>query len=855
MAGDEPAHGAPHRRRRLWLARRRACASRPARAEATLTLDGGTLVVEQARVSAGGASSSSSRGRAAAHPADHRQRVGPRGLRRRARRGARARQRSRGAASKPTPRVDVTERPCHRHARGRVAGADASRASGPGAPTVGGRFEGAQLVLDVARRARLRRAARGRGTARPSRLGAHRRARAGSRASTPRRSRGRRRARTPAVGAGERHRCAGRRRAGTSRRRAAKGRSRSQAGAGAGPRSRREPPRCGRAAARSRSPGARVEARGARVDGRRRARRLGRGRAAAGAAELPLPSLPALLADLGQPSRAPEIAGTAAGRGRRSRDRRPPCASRRACAGRSSPSAAARSGSMPSCATTQGRLSVAPLVLRSGSGQATLAGGIPLAPDGEWDLTGEIDALELEPALALFGLEGERPGHRERSRDGTLATSRWGARRCARPRACDGRRPRPRRRDRGRTWCRRARGREHGPPRPGGAARRPSSPAGASPGPGTTIRRRARSRRPWRRAASRGRGCRSFPRRRDASTGTLAGRAGALRQHAAAPAGELLLTLADAAFDGSAAAAAVGRGALRRARAETHRHRAATPFLQGSAPLEGDWPLRLEIDAKALPLQPLLDALGRAPEARATLEASGTIAVELPLREPSRLRYASSDLAVSGRIRAPRVAHGARSRSAGTARPSSSRGCGSRPGKAWLSARRAASRSRRRARSTSSSRATWTSRLSTPRSPGGRWAGTASCSCRCGARASPRRSRGASRSRTSGDASRAPAGATSTSTARFAGRELRVERLEANLLGGQLSASGGVPLVRRRAGRAPRLALRAARRRPRAASRPRAARGGRLALAAASRSTASCGPRRCRSPASPEAAG
>jgi hypothetical protein len=68
-------------------------------------------------------------------------------------------------------------------------------------------------------------------------------------------------------------------------------------------------------------------------------------------------------------------------------------------------------------------------------------------------------------------------------------------------------------------------------------------------------------------------------------------------------------------------------------------------------PPRGRWPLRLEIDASALPLQPLLDAFEAAKPARATVEASGRILVELPLRAPSRLRYASSDLALSGRVR------------------------------------------------------------------------------------------------------------------------------------------------------------------------------------------------------------
>ena len=57
-----------------------------------------------------------------------------------------------------------------------------------------------------------------------------------------------------------------------------------------------------------------------------------------------------------------------------------------------------------------GRLALAPLLVRSGFGKATLTGSVPVLADaGEWDLRGEIEALDLAPALALAGLEGEGP--------------------------------------------------------------------------------------------------------------------------------------------------------------------------------------------------------------------------------------------------------------------------------------------------------------------------------------------------------------------------------------------------------------------------------------------------------------
>src|SRR4029453_19455087 len=62
-----------------------------------------------------------------------------------------------------------------------------------------------------------------------------------------------------------------------------------------------------------------------------------------------------------------------------------------------------------------GRLSVAPFVLRRGRGQAALTGKVPLSPTDEWDLAGEVDSLDVAPALELAGLEGNGPA------TGTLA--------------------------------------------------------------------------------------------------------------------------------------------------------------------------------------------------------------------------------------------------------------------------------------------------------------------------------------------------------------------------------------------------------------------------------------------------
>jgi len=61
--------------------------------------------------------------------------------------------------------------------------------------------------------------------------------------------------------------------------------------------------------------------------------------------------------------------------------------------------------------------------------------------------------------------------------------------------------------------------------------------------------------------------------------------------------------------------------------------------------------VRLEIDVAGLPAQALFDAVtaGRLPGA--TLEARGTVVLDVPLRDAARFRYAGERLAASGRLR------------------------------------------------------------------------------------------------------------------------------------------------------------------------------------------------------------
>ena len=74
-------------------------------------------------------------------------------------------------------------------------------------------------------------------------------------------------------------------------------------------------------------------------------------------------------------------------------------------------------------------------------------------------------------------------------------------------------------------------------------------------------------------------------------------------------------------------------------------------FLRGGGPLQGDWPLRLQVETAALPLQRVLDAIPAARQQAASLAAQGTVTIDVPLRRPRDLRYASDGLVASGRLR------------------------------------------------------------------------------------------------------------------------------------------------------------------------------------------------------------
>ena len=304
-----------------------------------------------------------------------------------------------------------------------------------------------------------------------------------------------------------------------------------------------------------------------------------------------------------------------------------------------------------------GRVALAPLVVRSGLGQATLAGSVPVLADaGEWDLRGEVAALDLAPVLALAGLEGEGPA------SGTLRVEG------------------PRDAPRARTDL---------------DARVVLDEAGRATGEAIAVTLAASSegdrveveRLTAEVAGGRIEGSGRF----DAATRALGAKATAT---GLAWARLPLLPESLRRLGGTLAADGRARGHDRgahparrtrrwatrpstarrcprspstRARTATARARGAGPadaaFLKGAGQLEGDWPVRLEIDVAGLPAQALLDAVTARRQPDATLEARE--------RSSSTSRCATpGDSATPGRASPRAAACGA---SSGAPSPSGSR--------------------------------------------------------------------------------------------------------------------------------------------------------------------------------------
>ncbi|HYN05478.1 MAG TPA: translocation/assembly module TamB domain-containing protein, partial [Vicinamibacteria bacterium] len=388
--------------------------------------------------------------------------------------------------------------------------------------------------------------------------------------------------------------------------------------------------------------GARVEARGARVTAEGALGAAGNVRGS-WSATLPLSSVNALLTDLGSTERLAETyTGTLVAEGELAGP-----VSSLVHGGTLRAHDLAIHGHAHSLEArghySAGRLGLAPLLVRSGFGQATLTGSVPVLADaGEWDLRGEIEALDLAPALALAGLEGEGPatgtlrieGPRDAPRgrvalDARVVLDEAGGATgepiaVALSASSDGGRV-----EVDRLTAETAGGRVEGSGRFDGETHVLEATAHAEG--------LAWARLPLLPASARRLG------------GTLAADV-SLGGTTEAPSGEAHATLGEATLDGSPLPAIALDAHADGRRLEIGGRAGEKPFLKGTGELEGDWPARLEVDVAGLPAQALLDvvAAGRLPGA--TLEARGAVVLDVALRDPERLRYAGEGLAASGRL-------------------------------------------------------------------------------------------------------------------------------------------------------------------------------------------------------------
>jgi outer membrane protein assembly complex protein YaeT len=358
--------------------------------------------------------------------------------------------------------------------------------------------------------------------------------------------------------------------------------------------------------------------------------------------ELPLGALPALLGDLAFEGTPPPLEGTLFAEAIVAGSMARPSASLRL----RSDSLSVRGHALSLGADAHydaGRLALAPLVLRSGTGHATVSGSMPVLAEstGGWDLGGDVDALDVGPVLALGGLDGHGPltgtlrvtGPRDepigRVSLGATATLRSGKK--------DGdtivlaleARSRGKRVDVERLKADLADGRVVA--------------SGSFDAITSAIEAKAKAERlDWARLPL-------LP----AALGELRGTLGAdvaLSGTTAAPSGEARVVLGDPTLNG-AALPSLTLDARADGRDLRLTGEAKEVFLRGNASLQGGWPLRVEIDASALPLQSVLDTFAWAKETRATVTTSGSVVVEGPLREPSAIHYSTSGLAAAGRVR------------------------------------------------------------------------------------------------------------------------------------------------------------------------------------------------------------
>ena len=465
-------------------------------------------------------------------------------------------------------------------------------------------------------------------------------------------------------------------------------------------------------------------------------------------AELPLTALPALAADLGETLELPEIAGRLLAEGEVAGSRAAPQVTARV-----SGDGLALSGKPVGLeAETRyepGRLSVAPLVLRSGRGQATLTGTVPLSPTDAWDLAGEIDSLDIAPALAFAGLDGSGPATGRLSVTGPRDEPKGRASLRA-----EAHLPRP----------------DEGAPRveddvlieleAESAGRRveltrlEAQLAGGRLGRDGTLRRGDGSRRSEPRRGRSRRGAPADPARVGAADHGHARRPARTLGDHLGPRGRARARRRRAAIRRRGAAAALARRALGRTRALGHGQRPTRPLSSPAAAGSrgtgrcGSWSTRKRCRWRrsSLPSPRCSRPARRSPPAA----ASRSICPCEP--RPSCATRARTWRSQAGSRSSSGASPRSRSTEAGTR--SRSRASSSKPA-APGSARRGARAWLRRARSTSSSQATWTSRLSTQRCPAVLSAAKERSSCTWAARSRRRSSRARCSSPTCAGASRA----------------------------------------------------------------------------------------------------
>ncbi len=286
-----------------------------------------------------------------------------------------------------------------------------------------------------------------------------------------------------------------------------------------------------------------------------------------------------------------------------------------------------------------GRLLLSPATLRDGSGEAHLAGRVPLRAGETWDVDGQLEALDCGALLDTLGLPGGGPVSGRLSITGPSGQPRSTADLAARLAL-------------------------PGAPEPvavslaaSGHGRRLQvesldadvagghvTGSGSFDGASGAIEARL---------SAQGLRAGRLPLRPEALS-DLDGVLGLelqLSGSAAAPVGQARATLSEGRLGEAAlpalelTAEADGRRLALAGRADQ------ALLLEGASELAGDWPAWIEVDTARLPLQALLEAWPQARELEGRLSAEGRLRVELPLRQPEALRYSARGLVLTGGYR------------------------------------------------------------------------------------------------------------------------------------------------------------------------------------------------------------